>query len=147
MEARALTNNIAKSMAKFMYEEIITKFENLVELVTRLVSNQEWHFMNDTIMVLTKIFMILHKRSTTYYPQENGQAESTSKVFKIMITKMVNANRTYWDTKLHTALWAYRTAYKVITKHIPFSLVFRTEALLPSHSLCEFCLALEKKIE
>jgi hypothetical protein len=44
---------------------------------------------------------------------------------------MVNANRTDWDTKLHAALWAYRTAYKVTTKHTPFSLVFGTEALLP----------------
>ena len=44
---------------------------------------------------------------------------------------MVNANRTDWDSKLHAALWAYRTAYKVTTKHTPFSLVLGTEALLP----------------
>ena len=44
---------------------------------------------------------------------------------------MVNANRTEWDTKLHATLWAYRTIYKVTTKHTPFSLVFGTEALLP----------------
>ena len=30
----------------------------------------------------------------------------------------------------NAALWAYRTAYKIITKHTPFSLVFGTEALL-----------------
>jgi hypothetical protein len=75
--------------------------------------------------------MILHRKSTTYYPQANGQAESTNKIIKIALTKMVNANRTDWDTKLHAALWAYRTAYKVTTKHTPFSLVFGTEALLP----------------
>ena len=75
--------------------------------------------------------MILHWKSTTYYPQANGQAESTNKVIKIALTKMVNANRIDWDTKLHAALWAYRTAYKVMTKHTPFSLVFGTEALLP----------------
>ena len=44
---------------------------------------------------------------------------------------MVNANRTDWDTKLHATLWAYKTAYKVTTKHTPFSLVFGMEALLP----------------
>ena len=44
---------------------------------------------------------------------------------------MVNANGTDWDTKLYAALWAYRTAYQVTTKHTPFSLVFGTEALLP----------------
>ena len=29
------------------------------------------------------------------------------------------------------ALWAYRTAYKVTTKHTPFQLVYGQEAILP----------------
>ena len=95
------------------------------------MSDQGSHFINDTIKVLTQEFMILHRKSTTYYPQANGQAESTNKVIKIALTKMVNANRTDWDTKLHATLWAYRTAYKVTIKHTPFFLVFGTEALLP----------------
>ena len=127
VEARALKDNTAKSTAKFLFEEIITKFGCPLEFV----SDQGSHFINDTIKVLTQEFMILHRKSTTYYPQANGQAESTNKVIKIALTKMVNANRTDWDTKLHAALWAYRTAYKVTTKHTPFSLVFGTEALLP----------------
>jgi hypothetical protein len=127
VEARALKDNTAKSTAKFLFEEITTKFGCPLEFV----SDQGSHFINDTIKVLTQEFMILHRKSTTYYPQANGQAESTNKVIKIALTKMVNANRTDWDTKLHAALWAYRTAYKVTTKHTPFSLVFGTEALLP----------------
>jgi hypothetical protein len=75
--------------------------------------------------------MILHRKLMTYYPQANGQAESTNKVIKRTLTKMVKTNRTNWDTKLYAALWAYRTAYKVITKHTSFSLVFGTEILLP----------------
>jgi hypothetical protein len=127
VEARALKDNTAKSTTKFLFEEIITKFG----CPLKFVSDQGSHFINDTIKVLTQEFMILHRKSTTYYTQANGQAESTNKVIKIALTKMVNANRTDWDTKLHAALWAYRTAYKVTTKHIPFSLVFGTEALLP----------------
>ena len=127
VEARALKDNTAKSTAKFLFEEIITKFGCPLEFV----SDQGSHFINDTIKVLTQEFMILHRKSTTYYPQANGQAESTNKVMKIALTKMANANRTDWDTKLHAALWAYMTAYKVTTKHTPFSLVFGTEALLP----------------
>lgn len=44
---------------------------------------------------------------------------------------MVNVNRTEWDTKLHATLWAYRTNYKVTTRHTPFSLFFGLQALLP----------------
>jgi transposase InsO family protein len=127
VETRALKDNTTASTAKFIFEEIITKFGCPIELV----SDQRSHFLNETIHILTKIFMVLHRKSTTYYPQANGQAESTNKVIKTTLTKMVNANRTNWDTKLYAALWAYRTAYKVTTKHTPFSLVFGTEALLP----------------
>ena len=127
MEARALKDNTAKSTAKFLFEEIITKFGCPLEFI----SDQGSHFINDTIKVLTQEFMILHWKSTTYYPQANGQAEITNKVIKVALTKMVNANQTNWDTKLHATLWAYRTTYKVTTKHTPFSLVFGTEALLP----------------
>ena len=74
-------------------------------------------FINDTIKVLSQEFMILHRKSTMYYPQANGQAVSTNKVIKIALTKMVDANRTDWNTKLHATLWAHRTAYKVTTKH------------------------------
>jgi hypothetical protein len=127
VEARVLKDNTAASTAKFIFKEIITKFGCPIELV----SDQESHFLNETIQILTKKFMVLHRKSTTYYPQANGQAENTNKVIKTTLTKMVNANRTDWDTKLYAALWAYRTAYKVTTKHTPFSLVFGTEALLP----------------
>ena len=127
VKARALKDNTAKSTTKFFFEEIITKFGCPLEFV----SNQGSHFINDTIKMLTQEFMILHQKSTTYYPQANEQAKSTNKVIKIALTKMVNANRTDSDTKLHATLWAYRTAYKVTTKHTAFSLVFGMEALLP----------------
>ena len=122
VETRALKNNTATSTAKFIFEEIITKFRCPIELV----SDQGSHFLNDTIQKLTKTVMVLHRKSTIYYPQANGQAESTKKVIKTTLTKMVNANRIDWDTKLHAELWAYRTAHKITTKHTPFSLVFGT---------------------
>jgi len=75
--------------------------------------------------------MIQHRKSTPYYPQGNGQAESTNKVLKTILTKIVNANQTDWDQKLFSALWAYQTAYKVTTRHTPFLLVYGTKALLP----------------
>ena len=37
----------------------------------------------------------------------------------------------YWDKHLSTALWAYRTSFKVSTQFTPFHLVYGQEALLP----------------
>ena len=45
VEARALKDNTATSTAKFIFEEIITKFGCLIELV----SDQGSHFLNETI--------------------------------------------------------------------------------------------------
>lgn len=100
--------------------------------------------------------MILYRGSTTYYPQAYGQVENTNKILKIILTKIVNANRSDRDTKLHTAFWTYRTACKITTKYILFSLVLRIKALLPiaymkenkKKTICnELHLALKKKKE
>ena len=66
-------------------------------------------------------FMIIHRKSSTYYPRANGQAESTNKTLCKILTKTVEASRGDWEHKLTVALWAYRTAYKVATHCTPFS--------------------------
>ena len=58
VEVRALKDNIAASTAKFIFEEIITKFGCPIELV----SDQGSHFLNETIQILTMTFMILHRK-------------------------------------------------------------------------------------
>ena len=56
---------------------------------------------------LTTFYVVVHKRSTPYYPHANGLAKSTNKTLQNILRKIVNKNRTDWDTKLHSALWAY----------------------------------------
>jgi hypothetical protein len=76
-------------------------------------------------------FMITHHKSTTYYPHGNGQANSTNKMLKQVLIKLMNVNRNDWDVMLPIALWAYRTAYKVSTQHTPYELVYGLMPLLP----------------
>lgn len=47
---------------------IIIRFGCPIELV----SDQESHFLNAVIQELMEKHMILHRKSTAYYPQENG---------------------------------------------------------------------------
>ena len=51
-------------------------------------------------------------------------------MYKI-ITQIVQGSNNDWNERLLEALWAYRTAYKVTTKHTPFQLVYGQEAILP----------------
>ncbi len=89
VEAKALRANITQSIAKFIHENIITRFG----CPTHLVNDQGTYFTNRTIEILIQEFIITHHKSTTYYPQGNGQVESTNKTLGRLVAKMVNANR------------------------------------------------------
>ncbi len=88
VEAKTLKDIIAQNIIKFIYENIITHFGCL----THLVGDQNTHFINRTIEILTQEFMIAHHKSTTYYPQGNGQAKFTNNNLGKLLAKMVNAN-------------------------------------------------------
>ena len=82
------------------------------------MSDRGSHFLNETIEVLTAKFMILHKKSTLYYPHANGQqAKSTKKILVAILTKTISATRTDWELKLPAVLWAYRTMWLLDAPH------------------------------
>ena len=127
VEAKALRDNTATSTTKFLYEHIWCCFGRPIELI----SDQGSHFLNTVIHELTNHFSVVHKKITPYYAQANGLAESTNKTLQTILKQIVNENRTNWDTKLHSALWAYRTSYKTSIQSTPFRLVFGLEAVMP----------------
>ena len=73
---------------------------------------------------------MVHKKSTPYYPQANGLAKSTNKKLQMILKKIVNENRTDWDQKLNSALWAYQTSYKTSIKSTPFRMAFGFEVVM-----------------
>ena len=85
VEAVALRNNKAASVPNFLYKNIMTRFGCPIELV----SHRGVHFFNFVIEELTSKHMILHKKSTPYHPQANGQAKSTNKVIVWILKKIV----------------------------------------------------------
>ena len=58
-------------------------------------------------------------------------AESTNKILQTILKKIVNENRTDWDNKLQSALWAYRTSFKTSIQSTPFRMAFGLEAVMP----------------
>lgn len=126
-EAQATRNDDAKTVAKFIYENILTGYGCPKELV----SDRGTHFLNSTIEELTNRYFIKHRKSTPYHPRTNGQTEKTNGILCKIITKTVQGANIDWDERLFDALWAYRTAYKVTTKYTPFQLVYGQEAILP----------------
>ncbi|KAH9302229.1 hypothetical protein KI387_013812, partial [Taxus chinensis] len=69
--------------------------------------------------------------SSDYYPQGNGQAESTNKNLVTIIRKLVNESQRNWHKKLYDALWADRITPKRAIGMSPFQIVYGVEAQLP----------------
>ena len=68
---------------------------------------------------------------TPYYAQANGQAESTNKILKTNIQKMVDHNPRVWHELLSEVLWAYKASKRTSTGTTPFTLTYGHEAVLP----------------
>jgi len=72
-----------------------------------MVTNSGTHFINDVITELLSKFMVIHRKSTPYYPRANGQAVSTNMILSEILTKICEVKRTDWESKLRSTLWAY----------------------------------------
>ena len=76
-EAELVPSCTKEVAAKFIYENIITRFG----FPLTLISDQGSHFINHTIQILLKEFLIDHHKSSAYHPQANGAIESFNKTF------------------------------------------------------------------
>ena len=99
------------------------------------MSDQEVQFIDEAINFVHAKFMALHKCSTPYHPQENGQAEITNKTLCTSLTNVVSETIIDWEQKLHSILWACHVAYKTSIGTTPFDLVYGFNAIFPMEFL------------
>jgi hypothetical protein len=96
------------------------------------MSDRGCQFVNHVIKILTIEFKIFHTLSSTYYPRANSHAKATNKILVGVIYKFCGVEGEDWEEKLPLVLWAYRTSYKVTTRHMPFHLMYGQEVVVPT---------------
>ncbi len=125
MKARALTNANAKSVANFIYEDIICRHG----CPRKIISDRGTHFNNQVIEKLLEWFRIKHNLSTPYHPKTNGLVERFNKTLCESLAKL-NEKRENWDEYIPLTLFAYRTKANKCTQFTSFYLTYGWEAIL-----------------
>src|SRR6266511_4328821 len=124
-EARPLKAANADTVATFLYEEIICRFE----APRILQSDRETYFINEVIQRLTKRFKIKHSLSSPYHPQSNGLVERFNKMLYEGIAKLAE-EVDQWNKFIQPVLFAYKTKELKISKQLPYMLVYKWKPTL-----------------
>jgi hypothetical protein len=126
-EAIAVPDCKAETIARFLYEEIITRHGTPNEIL----SDRGTSFLNKVVKELCDKFQIKHRLTSSYRPQTNGMVERFNRTIGECISKLLSEKEKEWDEYVHAVLMAYRTTKHETTKFTPFQLLYGRQAKLP----------------
>ena len=107
----------------FIFNQIIARFG----IPKQIVTDHGSHFQNIMMNGPTTILAFRQDRSSPFYPQENGQVETSNKTLKTILKHTVNTSRSNWHIMLYPDLWVYRTNVKTAISFFHFQLIHGVE--------------------
>ncbi|XP_058208164.1 uncharacterized protein LOC131321176 [Rhododendron vialii] len=116
-----------KQVIDFLEEYIFCRFG----IPKTITVDQASVFNGQEVMAYASSFGVKILNSSPYYAQANGQVESTNKIIKNTLSKMITNNPREWHELLPKVLWAYRMSKRDSTKATSYELVYGQAAVLP----------------
>ncbi|KAM1271390.1 hypothetical protein ACFX2J_032214 [Malus domestica] len=124
----SVVKSITSAAVKFFIE---TKILYRFGVPETIVTDHGPSFISKEVEEFASKYKIKMIQSSPYYPQSNGQAESSNKILVNIIKRMVIDSPEKWHEKLGNTLWAYRTSKMAGTGTTPYALTFGQDAVLP----------------
>nr|GFB57555.1 reverse transcriptase domain-containing protein [Tanacetum cinerariifolium] len=109
VKAKALPTNDERVVVKFL-KSLFSWFGT----PKAIISDRGTHFCNNQFSRVMSKYGVTHRLSTAYLPQTSGQVEVTNRGLKRILKRTVGENHALWSDKLEDALWAFRTAFKLL---------------------------------
>jgi hypothetical protein len=128
IEAEAFVQVRDKEVVSFIKRNILTRFG----VSSEIICDNGSQFISKRTTDFCESWGIKMVTSTPVHPQANGHAESSNKIVINNLKKKLGEKKGKWAEELPFVLWADRTTSKSATGQTPFSLVFGTEAMLPT---------------
>ncbi|KAM2279832.1 hypothetical protein FF2_039819 [Malus domestica] len=127
VEASAVKSITLAAVKNFIETKILYRFG----VPETIVTDRGPSFISKEVEEFASKYKIKMIQSSPYYPQSNGQAESSKKILVNIIKRMVIESPEKWHEKLGNTLWAYRTSRRAGIGTTPYALTFGQDAVLP----------------
>ncbi|XP_021980752.1 uncharacterized protein LOC110876879 [Helianthus annuus] len=103
-----------------------------IRITLRIISDNGTNFASEDLQKWFKEMKIEHNFASVAHPQANGQVESVKKQIVDGIKARLGTAHRGWVDELPIILWAHRTMPKTSIGETPFSLVYGSEAVIPT---------------
>ena len=116
VELQALPTGKSDVITDFIVDKIVLRHGTPESLVT----DRGKCFFAYVIQDVWKKLGIIHKTTSGYHPQTNGQVERMNHTLAMMISMYITPEQTNWDDPLPFICFAYNTARQESTGYSPF---------------------------
>ncbi|UYV77053.1 K02A2.6-like [Cordylochernes scorpioides] len=125
VETAALPRGTASEIADFFLKRIVLRHG----APKILISDRGSSFLSKLLTQVLKICNTIHKKTTSYHPQTNGQTERMNRTLTDMISMYIDEKHQNWDEILPFVTFAYNSSVQETTGYSPYFLIHGREPL------------------
>ena len=130
VEARALKDKSADSVARFIFEDVVCRYSCTVDVQ---INDQGREFVNALSDRLHVLIGVQQRVTSAYHPQANGLTERNNRTIGERLVKCLlqDDNIRRWPEVIHPILFSIRTQKQKSTQYTPIFLMYGFEPVLP----------------